>query len=129
VSKPKCGGGWCEPVSADRPSPAGKRSHVGSDETLCGSIRLDEAIKYTPRGGRVRLALRSTATHALFEVMDSGVGITPEDLPQIFERFYRASNARYANSDGSGLGLATAQWVAAGHCGTLEAIVPPAQFG
>jgi signal transduction histidine kinase len=69
----------------------------------------------------VRLALRSTATQAVFEVVDSDIGITPEDLPHIFERFYRASNARYVNSDGSGLGLAIAQWVAIAHHGTLEA--------
>ena len=78
--------------------------------------------KYTPRGGSVRLALRSTATQAVFEVIDSGIGITPEDLPRVFDRFYRASNARYVNSDGSGLGLAIAQWIANAHDGTLEAL-------
>lgn len=83
---------------------------------------VDNAIKYTPRGGSVRLALRSTATQAVFEVIDSGIGINPEDLPHIFERFYRASNARYVNSDGSGLGLAIAQWIANAHHGTLEAL-------
>jgi heavy metal sensor kinase len=84
-------------------------------------ILLDNAIKYTPRGGSVRLVLRSTATQAVFEVIDSGIGITPEDLPHIFERFYRASNARNIDTDGSGLGLAIAQWVAAAHHGMLEA--------
>jgi signal transduction histidine kinase len=48
----------------------------------------------------------------------------PEDLPHIFERFYRASNARYLNTDGSGLGLAIAQWIAVAHHGTLEALSP-----
>jgi heavy metal sensor kinase len=84
-------------------------------------ILIDNAIKYTPRGGSVRLALRSTATQAVFEVIDSGVGIKPEDLPHIFERFYRAPNARFINADGSGLGLAIAQWIAAAHHGTLAA--------
>jgi heavy metal sensor kinase len=84
-------------------------------------ILIDNAIKYTPRGGSVRLALRSTETQAVFEAIDSGVGIKPEELPHIFERFYRASNARYINADGSGLGLAIAQWIAAAHHGTLEA--------
>jgi signal transduction histidine kinase len=87
-------------------------------------ILVDNAIKYTPPGGMVRLALRSTATQAILEVMDSGVGIMPEDLPHIFERFYRASNARYVNADGSGLGLAIAQWIAVAHHGTLEALSP-----
>ena len=84
-------------------------------------ILIDNAIKYTPRGGSVRCTLRSTEIQAVFEVIDSGIGIMPEDLPHIFERFYRASNARYINADGSGLGLAIAQWVAEAHHGTLEA--------
>jgi heavy metal sensor kinase len=90
-------------------------------------ILVDNAIKYTPRGGTLRLALRSTATQAVFEVMDSGVGVMPEDLPHIFERFYRASNARYLNAGGSGLGLAIAQWIAVAHHGTLEALSPSGQ--
>ena len=90
-------------------------------------ILVDNAIKYTPRSGSVRLTLRSAATQAVFEVMDSGVGIMPEDLPHIFERFYRASNARYINADGSGLGLAIAQWIAVAHHGTLEALSPSGQ--
>jgi signal transduction histidine kinase len=76
----------------------------------------------------------------VFEVIDSGIGITPEDIPHVFERFYRASNARYINADGSGLGLAIAQWISAAHHGTLEAQSPlgegttvrlilPLQFG
>jgi signal transduction histidine kinase len=84
-------------------------------------ILIDNAIKYTPRGGSVRCTLRSTEIQAVFEVIDSGIGIMPEDLPHIFERFYRASNARYINADGSGLGLAIAQWIAEAHHGTLEA--------
>jgi signal transduction histidine kinase len=75
-------------------------------------ILVDNAFKYTPRGGTVRLALRSAAKQAVLEIADSGIGIAPEDLPHIFERFYRASNARYVNADGSGLGLAIAQWIA-----------------
>jgi signal transduction histidine kinase len=90
-------------------------------------ILVNNAIKYKPRGGTLRLALRSTATQAVFEVIDSGVGIMPEDLPHIFERFYRASNARYINADGSGLGLAIAQWIAVAHHGTLEAVSPSGQ--
>jgi signal transduction histidine kinase len=58
----------------------------------------------------------------LFEVIDSGIWIEPEDLPHIFERFYRASNARYVNSAGSGLGLAITQWITHAHHGRLEAL-------
>jgi signal transduction histidine kinase len=63
----------------------------------------------------------------VFEVIDSGIGIAPEDLPQIFERFYRASNARYVNSDGSGLGLAIARWIADAHHGTIEVVSAPGE--
>lgn len=52
-------------------------------------ILVDNAIRYTPRGGTVRLALRSTGGRAVIEVIDSGIGITAEDHPHIFERFYR----------------------------------------
>jgi heavy metal sensor kinase len=90
-------------------------------------ILLDNAINYTPRGGSVRFALRSTETDAVFEVTDSGIGIKPEDLPHIFDRFYRATNARYVNSDGSGLGLAIAEWIAASHRGKLEASSMPGE--
>ncbi len=87
-------------------------------------ILVDNAIKYTPRGGTVRLALHSTTSQAVFELTDSGIGIAPNDIPHIFKRFYRASNARYIHPDGSGLGLAIAQWIAAAHHGTLEALSP-----
>jgi heavy metal sensor kinase len=103
-------------------------------------ILVDNAIKYTPPGGSISFSLRSSASRAVFEVIDSGIGILPDDLPHIFGRFYRASNARYINADGSGLGLAIAQWIAAGHHGALEALSPagegttfrltlPLQFG
>jgi heavy metal sensor kinase len=103
-------------------------------------ILVDNAIKYTPQGGSISFLLRSSASQAVFEVIDSGIGILPGDLPHIFERFYRASNARYVNADGSGLGLAIARWIAAGHHGALEALSPagegatfrltlPLQFG
>lgn len=85
-------------------------------------ILVDNAIKYTPRGGTVRLTLCSTGAEAVFDVSDSGIGIAPEDVPHIFERFYRATNGRYVNPDGSGLGLAIAHWIAGAHYGSLEAL-------
>lgn len=91
------------------------------------AILVDNAIKYTPQGGTIHLTLRSTATQAVFEIIDSGVGIMPKDLPHIFERFYRGANARYINSDGSGLGLAIAQWIARAHHGTLEVLSVPGE--
>ncbi len=83
-------------------------------------ILIDNAIKYTIEGGMVKMMLRVEHGKAIFDVSDSGIGITAEDRPHIFERFYRAQNARYLNSDGAGLGLSIAQWITAAHHGTIE---------
>jgi heavy metal sensor kinase len=88
-------------------------------------ILLDNAIKYSKRGGEVRVRL-SVSGHAnrLFatlEVQDYGIGISPDDLPHIFERFYRASKDRSRAVDGIGLGLSIAQWIARRHGGEIQA--------
>ncbi|MGI8482958.1 MAG: sensor histidine kinase [Thermomicrobiales bacterium] len=81
-------------------------------------ILLDNALKYTPDGGRVIIVLCSVTGHAHLTVTDTGMGIVPADLPQIFERFYRADAAR--ETSGSGLGLAIARWIAEQHAGRIE---------
>ena len=81
---------------------------------------LDNAIKYTPRGGRVQLCSRDAAGFAVVEVEDSGIGISDEDLPRIFDRFFRADQARSHETPGSGLGLSIAKWVAEAHDGRIE---------
>ncbi|HET9223872.1 MAG TPA: HAMP domain-containing sensor histidine kinase [Roseiflexaceae bacterium] len=85
-------------------------------------ILLDNALKYTPAGGRVTLGLRHLRTEAEVLVCDTGVGIGGEDLPHVFERFYRADPARNRDSGGTGLGLPIAHWIAQQHGGdvTLE---------
>jgi heavy metal sensor kinase len=83
-------------------------------------ILIDNAIKYTPANGEVRVTLTSNGTRALFEVKDSGIGIADEDLPHVFDRFYRASNARDSGVEGTGLGLAIATWIATAHNAQLE---------
>ena len=80
---------------------------------------VDNAIKYTPAGGEVTLTLRRAGQWVQVIVVDTGIGISGEDLPHIFDRFYRADPSR-ARSGGSGLGLAIAQWVALAHGGRLE---------
>ena len=84
-------------------------------------ILVDNACRYTDKDGSVRLKLTAHAGEAILEVTDSGIGIPPEDLLQIFDRFYRASNARFFDQDGSGLGLSIANWIVTTHGGTLTA--------
>jgi heavy metal sensor kinase len=84
---------------------------------------LDNAIKYTPEGGRVSLLCRSEDGKYVLSVTDSGPGIPPDLQPRIFERFFRADKARSrAENDGggAGLGLSIARWIAEAHLGTLE---------
>ena len=84
-------------------------------------ILIDNACRYTDRGGSVRLKLAARGNQAIFEVTDTGIGIPSDELTQIFDRFYRASNARFFEPDGNGLGLSIAYWIATAHHGTLTA--------
>ena len=80
---------------------------------------LDNAIRYTPPGGTVRVTLETHGTLAYVQVADTGIGVAPEDLPHIFDRFYRADAARSRASGGAGLGLALARWCVEAHGGTI----------
>lgn len=80
---------------------------------------IDNAIKYTPGGGEVDLSLSKVDAWAQFEVKDSGMGIPAQDLPYIFDRFYRVDKARARTKGGSGLGLSIAKWVAKAHGGDI----------
>jgi heavy metal sensor kinase len=84
---------------------------------------LTNAIKYTPRGGRVAVECRLTNGRVLFRVADSGVGIAAGDLPHIFDRFWRADAARSRTGErpGAGLGLAICKWIAEAHGGSIDA--------
>lgn len=86
---------------------------------------LDNALKYTPPGGSVRLSLTTDENQANLVVSDTGEGIPAEDLPHIFERFYRVDKARSRQKGGSGLGLAIAQWIARAHGGEIEVVSAP----
>jgi len=81
---------------------------------------LDNAVKYTPASGRVALDLRLQDGQAVIEVQDTGIGIAQKDLPHVFERFYRADQARSRETRGSGLGLSIAKWIAETHGGAIE---------
>jgi signal transduction histidine kinase len=82
------------------------------------SILLDNAVKYTPEGGSVQVRVEEKDGGAALAVSDTGVGISEEQLPLVFERFYRADAARV--EDGVGLGLSIARQIAEAHGGTLE---------
>ena len=85
-----------------------------------GMILLDNAIKYTPTDGQIRLAVSQFGPFAALTVSDTGIGIRDEDLPHIFERFYRADRARERDEHGSGLGLAIARWIVMAHHGEIK---------
>ena len=78
------------------------------------------AIKYTPDGGRISLRLHDLGDRAEITITDNGVGIPAEDIPQLFERFYRGELARSSDKGGTGLGLAIAREFAAAHGGDIR---------
>ncbi len=83
---------------------------------------LTNAIKYTPRGGAVEVMLGADDGMAVLQVRDTGIGIAAGDLPNVFERFWRADPARSRTGErpGVGLGLAIAKWITEAHGGTIE---------
>jgi signal transduction histidine kinase len=85
-------------------------------------ILADNAAKYTPAPGEVCVTLRTVDGMAEIEVADPGIGVSAEDLPRVFERFYRADKARSRESGGAGLGLSIARWIVERHggCITIE---------
>jgi signal transduction histidine kinase len=81
---------------------------------------VDNAIHYTPRGGRVELETAKEGRFAVIIVRDTGIGIAESDLPNIFERFFRAENGRNADPGGTGLGLAIVKRVVEAHSGKID---------
>ena len=82
---------------------------------------LDNAIKYTPAGGHIAISWRKEQNQAVFSVEDSGVGIPAEDLPRIFDRFYRVDRARTRAAGGTGLGLAIVKFIIETFGGKIDA--------
>jgi heavy metal sensor kinase len=88
---------------------------------------IDNAIKYTPAGGRVTLSLRCDGKRAQVGISDTGMGLTEDEQEQIFHRFYRAAEARSQRGGGAGLGLSIAQSIAEAHGGRIEVESTPGQ--
>ncbi|HEY80356.1 MAG TPA: HAMP domain-containing protein [Anaerolineae bacterium] len=80
---------------------------------------INNAIRYTPEGGKIVLSLICEDVWAVIRVADTGQGIAPEDLPHIFDRFYRADKARTRAAGGAGLGLSIVKWLVEAHHGQI----------
>jgi two-component system phosphate regulon sensor histidine kinase PhoR len=81
---------------------------------------VDNAIKYTPEGGQIRVILTPDNADAVIEVVDNGIGIPADDLPRVFERFYRVDRSRSRDMGGTGLGLSIVKHVAQVHNGSVQ---------
>jgi signal transduction histidine kinase len=88
-------------------------------------IVLENACKYTPDGGKVTIRGEMSEQHLEITIADTGIGIEQADLPRLFERFYRAKNAR--SQPGMGLGLSIARGIIEQHRGTISVESTPGQ--
>jgi len=86
---------------------------------------LDNAFKFTPAGGAVTVRLSETDRDAVIDVLDTGVGMAPDVVPHVFERFYRGDPARSAGGFGVGVGLSLVKWIVDRHGGTVTAAGAP----
>lgn len=86
---------------------------------------IGNAVKYTPPGGRVRVVAATTASHLHIQVIDTGLGIPADDLPHLFDRFYRVRSASHQAIEGTGLGLAIVKTIVEQHGGAVWAESEP----
>src|SRR5437868_2568753 len=103
-------------------------SAISADETQLREVfdnLLDNALKYSNKGGEIHLRAERRGNEIALSVSDNGIGIAPEDLPRIFERFYRADKARSRELGGTGLGLSIVKHIAQLHGGSIEAKSEP----
>lgn len=102
-------------IARAMPAIVGDRDRI--DQVLLNLVH--NAIKFTPSGGTITLSAMPAGEFVEFQVQDTGVGVDPEELPRLFERFYKADRAR--RSQGTGLGLAIAKHIVQVHGGTIWA--------
>jgi heavy metal sensor kinase len=121
-----------EPTAEDKGIALG--CHLPSESHILGDTQmiqrmlsnlLDNAIKYTPPGGSVRVSVSENDGQVVVSIKDTGIGISPRDLPHIFERFYRGDESR--SQSGIGLGLSLARAIARSHGGDIATASTPNQ--
>jgi heavy metal sensor kinase len=88
---------------------------------------IDNALNHTPMGGRIEVTVGRNREGAFVAVEDTGEGIAPEDLPHIFQRFYRSDRARRRGTGNSGLGLAIVRWIVEAHGGQISVSSTPGE--
>jgi two-component system sensor histidine kinase ResE len=81
---------------------------------------LENSLRYTDPGGRIRVRVAAAPGEALLQVSDTGLGIPESDLPYVFERFFRSKSSRHAYPGGSGLGLSIVRWIVEAHKGRVS---------
>ena len=109
---------------------AGQPLWIQGDESRLRQVfynLLDNAIKYTPEGGWVEVRVSGRGGDAVVSVRDTGIGIPPEHLPRVFDRFYRVDKARTRTEGGTGLGLSIVRSIVTAHGGTVELVSTPGQ--
>ncbi|MEY8353601.1 ATP-binding protein [Lachnospiraceae bacterium 54-53] len=102
----------------------GESAIVEADRNRLGQVianLLSNAIKYTPEGGTIQILVSKTEHKGVVKVKDTGIGMRPEELPLIFERFYRTDKSRNRKSGGAGIGLAIVKSIVTAHGGTVTA--------
>jgi len=107
-------------LSVDLPSES-PRAFIDSDrmQQVLHNL-LENAIRYTNPGGKIRVSLASSPAEVRIDVSDNGIGIPEANLPFVFERFFRSDRARRAYPGGSGLGLSIVKWIIGAHKGRVE---------
>ena len=103
---------------------SGEGLEVTGDADRLGQVLrnlISNALRHTPAGGRVTVSVGRSGERVLLEVADTGTGISPEDLPHVFDRFYRGDKSRSRRGGGAGLGLAIARQLVIAHGGEIAA--------